>query len=78
MRGLAVQFAERGLPAVTFDMRGVGRSTGSSTFTGLHEVKDVEAVVQWVEREMEHDVILVGSSAGAFLEYCRVHAIDAI
>jgi hypothetical protein len=69
MQGLAVQFAKRGFSAVTFDMRGVGRSTGSSTYTGLHEVKDVEAVVKWVEREMEHDVILVGSSAGVLRDH---------
>ena len=65
MRGMAASIACRGLPVITFDLRGVGRSTGRSTFTGSHEVKDVEAVCAWVHRSLDLRVLLVGSSAGA-------------
>lgn len=65
MRGLAASVACQGLPVVTFDLRGVGSSTGRSTFTGAHEVKDVEAVCQWVHQSLDLRVLLVGSSAGA-------------
>lgn len=74
MRGMAVRVAEQGLPVVTFDQRGVGRSSGRSTFTGLHEVKDVEAVCKWAHETLKRDVILVGSSAGAPLTHATCAA----
>jgi pimeloyl-ACP methyl ester carboxylesterase len=64
MRGMANCFAASGFPVVTFDMRGAGKSTGSATFTGMHEVKDVAAVCTFVRETLQHCVILVGSSAG--------------
>jgi uncharacterized protein len=64
MRGMANCFAASGFPVVTFDMRGAGQSTGSATFTGKHEVKDVTTVCQFVQETLQHSVILVGSSAG--------------
>lgn len=64
MRGMANCFAAVGFPVVTFDMRGAGKSTGSATFTGQHEVKDVIAVCEFVQATLQYSVILVGSSAG--------------
>jgi len=52
------------LSVITFDMRGVGASTGSATFTGKHEVKDVEAVCKWAWQTFDQNILLVGSSAG--------------
>ena len=66
MRGMANCFAASGFPVVTFDMRGAGKSTGSATFTGKREVKDVAAVCEFVENTLQHQVIIVGSSAGAY------------
>jgi uncharacterized protein len=66
-RGVAANLATRGMTVFTFDLRGVGRSTGKSTYTGAHEVKDVEAVCEWVHKTLDVDIILVGSSAGAYL-----------
>ncbi len=52
--------------AVTFDMRGVGRSTGSASFTCTDEVQDVTAVCNHlVKNENFSRLFLVGSSAGA-------------
>eukprot|EP00892_Ulva_mutabilis_P008381 jgi/Ulvmu1/5915/UM026_0037.1 len=65
MRGLAKCLTRHGFPVVTFDMRGAGKSLGKSTWTGWAEVYDVVAVSKWVIDSLHHDVILIGSSAGA-------------
>lgn len=64
--GLASGLANFGYLAVTFDMRGVGRSTGGKSVTGFAEVKDVISVCRWVcENLSVNKILLVGSSAGA-------------
>ncbi|KAK2969548.1 hypothetical protein RJ640_023806 [Escallonia rubra] len=65
LRGIASGLASKGYRAVTFDMRGVGRSTGRASLTGFQEIKDVVAVCKWVCHNLSSDRILfVGSSAG--------------
>lgn len=67
LKGIAVGLAEKGYLSVTFDMRGVGRSTGRASVTGFAEVKDVVSVCKWVcsngDLSVER-ILLVGSSAG--------------
>ena len=46
MHGIARELTDCGLTAVTFDMRGVGGSSGSRTVRGAAEVEDVRAVVE--------------------------------
>ncbi|CAL1371034.1 unnamed protein product [Linum trigynum] len=66
MHGIASRLSIKGLTAVTFDMRGVGRSTGKSSITGIPEIEDVVAVCNWVSDNLPVDrILLVGSSAGA-------------
>lgn len=66
MRGIAVRLADKGYAAVTFDMRGVGRSTGRPSLTGFAEIKDVVSVCKWVNQNLSIGrILLVGSSAGA-------------
>eukprot|EP01025_Chloroclados_australasicus_P040379 TRINITY_DN4215_c0_g1_i1.p1 TRINITY_DN4215_c0_g1~~TRINITY_DN4215_c0_g1_i1.p1 ORF type:complete len:213 (-),score=16.15 TRINITY_DN4215_c0_g1_i1:411-992(-) len=65
LRGLAYYLVSEGLRVVSFDMRGVGKSSGHHTWTGCAEVKDVEAVCKWVHSTTKSDVLLVGNSAGA-------------
>lgn len=65
LRGMATGLANAGYLAVTFDMRGVGRSTGSKSISGFSEVRDVVSVCKWVcENLSVHRILLVGSSAG--------------
>nr|DAD42211.1 TPA_asm: hypothetical protein HUJ06_000441 [Nelumbo nucifera] len=65
MRGIASGLAGRGYRAVTFDMRGVGKSTGRPSLMGFSEIRDVVAVCKWVTENLSGDrVLLVGSSAG--------------
>lgn len=65
LRGIASGLAEKGYRAVTFDMRGVGRSTGKPSLTGFAEIKDVIGVCKWVCENLPVDrILLVGSSAG--------------
>lgn len=65
LKGIASGLAEKGYQAVTFDMRGVGRSTGRASLTGFAEVNDVVAVCNWVSQNLSSDkILLVGSSAG--------------
>ncbi|CDJ55971.1 hypothetical protein, conserved [Eimeria maxima] len=66
MFGMATLLAQRGIPAVTFDMRGVNRSTGWKTLTGHRETEDVVVVCSWCVRNFEaKNIVIVGSSAGA-------------
>lgn len=66
LKGLAGNLASRGYLCVTFDMRGVKRSTGKASWTGISEVQDVVAVCRWaVENLATNKILLVGSSAGA-------------
>ncbi|XVF04612.1 hypothetical protein REPUB_Repub05bG0099300 [Reevesia pubescens] len=66
LKGIASGLADKGYRAVTFDMRGVGRSSGRASLTGFTEVKDVIAVCNWVSQNLSSDkILLVGSSAGA-------------
>ena len=67
LKGIASGLAENGYSAVTFDMRGVGRSTGRSSLTGFAEIKDVIGVCKWIHENLNVDrILLVGSSAGNF------------
>jgi len=66
MEGIAQSFNSLGLPALTFDMRGVGRSTGSATIRQFAEVDDVVAAVRYAKDKLKWPrIILLGSSAGA-------------
>ncbi|KAI0511885.1 hypothetical protein KFK09_012519 [Dendrobium nobile] len=65
LRGIASGLAERGFCAVTFDMRGAGRSSGRPSLTGFTEIGDVVAVCKWVSDTLSpRGIVLVGSSAG--------------
>lgn len=73
LKGIASGLAGKGYRAVTFDMRGVGRSTGKASLTGFSEVKDVIAVCKWVCENLSSErILLVGSSAGIIFIACFV------
>ncbi|XAR68581.1 Acylglycerol lipase [Bertholletia excelsa] len=79
MKGIARGLAEAGFPAVTFDMRGVGRSTGRPSLTGSSEVADVVAVCKWVSKNLPGNrILLVGSSAGAPIAGSAVDHVDEV
>ncbi|CAK7342362.1 unnamed protein product [Dovyalis caffra] len=64
--GIALRLSIKGLTAITFDMRGVGRSPGWSSLTGFAEIQDVIAVCTWVSQNLSpNKIFLVGSPAGA-------------
>jgi len=66
MEGMAQCFTRHGLPALTFDMRGVGRSSGSATLRGYSEIADVVAACRYAKDDLKWPrLILLGSSAGA-------------
>lgn len=66
LKGLAMALSARGFTALTFDMRGAGRSTGRPTLTGYAEVQDVAAVCKWAAEHVDaRAILLVGNSAGA-------------
>lgn len=45
--GLIEPLTSKGYYVLRYNSRGVGASTGRASFTGLSEVEDLEAVVQW-------------------------------
>lgn len=63
--GMACRLSAKGFTTITFDMRGVGESTGKPSLTGTSEVQDVVAVCQWAAQHCSAlSIVLVGSSAG--------------
>jgi len=59
----------RGFHIVLYNSRGVGRSSGWPSFTGLQEGKDLEELVQWgisYVGDVRH-VLIVGYSYGALI-----------
>lgn len=79
LRGIAVALAEKGYRAVTFDMRGAGKSSGKPSLTGFAEIKDVIAVCDWVKDNLSTDrILLVGSSAGAPIAGSAVDKIKEV
>ncbi|XP_027068079.1 uncharacterized protein [Coffea arabica] len=79
MKGMARGLANRGFTAVTFDMRGAGRSTGRPSITGFSEVNDVVSVCQWATRNLNANrILLVGSSAGAAIAGSAVDQIKEV
>jgi uncharacterized protein len=70
LRGIATGLADKGYHAITFDMRGAGRSSGRASLTGFAEVNDVISVCKWVTETLRPaGIVLVGSSAGALLSF---------
>ncbi|KAL7170513.1 hypothetical protein ACSBR2_035396 [Camellia fascicularis] len=79
MKGIARGLADRGFTAVTFDMRGVGRSTGRPSLTGSSEVRDVLSVCKWVSLNLSSNrILLLGSSAGAPIAGSAVDQLEEI
>ncbi|KVH94703.1 hypothetical protein Ccrd_003228 [Cynara cardunculus var. scolymus] len=69
MKGIARNLADQGIAAVTFDMRGVGKSTGRPSLTGFSEVSDVVAICKWTSQNLSSNrILLVGSSAGSAVD----------
>ncbi|KAJ6832350.1 uncharacterized protein M6B38_346515 [Iris pallida] len=79
LRGIAAALAGKGIPAVTFDCRGAGRSSGRPSLTGFAEIQDVVAVCSWTsERFSCRRIVLVGSSAGAPIAGSAVDKIEQV
>lgn len=62
---------EQGYHILRYNSRAVGRSTGWASFTGFDEGRDLEAIVQWVVREVKDvvisTVVIIGYSHGALI-----------
>ncbi|KAF2289469.1 hypothetical protein GH714_036430 [Hevea brasiliensis] len=79
MQGIALRLAIKGFITVTFDMRGVGRSTGRCSLTGFAETQDVIAVCRWVSQNLpDKKIMLVGSSAGAPIAGSAVDQVEEV
>eukprot|EP00899_Mesostigma_viride_P016048 jgi/Mesvir1/24444/Mv13630-RA.1 len=75
-----VPSTDEGLAAITFDLRGVGKTNGKSTWTGLDEVADAEAVCNWaVGKPLEaKNILLAGSSAGACIAGSALERVEGV
>ncbi|PFH52917.1 hypothetical protein AMATHDRAFT_73753 [Amanita thiersii Skay4041] len=66
---LARLLKQHGYYIIRFNSRGVGSSTGRSSFTGLSEGEDLTAVVQWSLGQISNvgSVVLIGYSHGGLI-----------
>lgn len=79
LKGIAIGLANRGFIAITFDMRGVGKSTGRPSLTGFSEVNDVVSVCKWASQNLSADrILLLGSSAGAPIAGSAVDKVEEV
>lgn len=78
MRGLALELNAHHFSCITFDMRGVGKSTGRATLTGHKETEDVAAVCRWAAQRYGGRLLLLGSSAGAPLAGSALDAVPEV
>ncbi|KDP24615.1 hypothetical protein JCGZ_25531 [Jatropha curcas] len=79
MQGLALRLSIKGFIAMTFDMRGAGRSTGRCSLTGFSEIEDVVSVCKWVSQNFpSNKILLVGSSAGAPIAGSAVDKVEEV
>lgn len=79
MDELANGFSRKGITSITFNLRGVGESTGSATWTGHNEVHDVASIVEYVRKVLgASKIFLLGSSAGAPVAGSAVNCSDAV
>ncbi|KAI0719401.1 alpha/beta-hydrolase [Cerioporus squamosus] len=60
---------ERGYCVLRYNSRGVGKSTGWASFTGVREAEDLKELVQWARSQMPHlnSLVLVGYSHGSLI-----------
>ncbi|EEF28923.1 uncharacterized protein LOC8280425 [Ricinus communis] len=79
MQGIALRLSIKGYTSITFDMRGVGRSTGRCSLTGFAEIEDVVSVCKWVSQNLPaNKILLVGSSAGAPISGSAVDKVEEV
>ncbi|PHJ24286.1 esterase lipase thioesterase domain-containing protein [Cystoisospora suis] len=79
VQGKARILARQGLPSITFDLRGVGYSSGRATVTGETEVRDVVAICRWAITTLQtSNIFLVGTSAGAPISGSAVPEVDEV
>jgi uncharacterized protein len=78
MEGMARRVVKQGYDAVTFDLRGAGRSTGKSSWTNQYELLDVQTVLDHVLQSTNKKIFLVGSSGGAPLAGATLDYSDRI
>lgn len=72
--------SDRGFHVLRYNSRGVGRSTGRSTFGGIDEGKDLESVVQWGIQEVgevETVVIIVSTQSSSAKDDAHKRVIDS-
>lgn len=55
-----------GIESLTFDLRGVGQSNGTSTYRGTAEIEDVKSACKFIAQTFPNaPIAIVGTSAGA-------------
>eukprot|EP01041_Mallomonas_annulata_P003908 gene3908-7795_t len=65
MSGMASRMAGKGYDAMTFNLRGIGGSSGYASWSCKAEQTDLKAIIEYAQSSCDKDIILVGSSAGA-------------
>ncbi len=75
-RKLAKQYNTK---CLTFDLRGVGRSDGTPTYTCHAEIEDVIAACDFALTDLAaKQLVVIGSSAGAAIAGSMIDAMDAV
>ncbi|KAG5125081.1 hypothetical protein JHK82_031818 [Glycine max] len=79
LKGIVSGLALNGYTTVTFDMRGIGKSTSRASLTGFSEVKDVIVVCNCLSNTFSVPrILLLGSSISAPIAGSAIDQIEQV
>jgi len=78
LQSLQPTFTGQGYHVLLFNSRGVDRSTGRASFSGLPEARDLQLLVQWALNELPgiKHVVLMGYSHGSLISSLHLPTIQ--
>ena len=79
IRALQRKLYQFGFCTMRFNMRGVGNSTGRTSWTGSSEITDLQSTVEHLKAKLGvKKILLVGNSYGSVISVASAYHLDNI